>query len=101
MKINPCKSKDIRFTSARVKNLLDYSLVPEASRCKQLGIILQSDLKWVDQVNYIAAKAWKALRCVMCVLKKENRTTKSLAYTPLIDLLLNMGLHAEIHVEDR
>jgi len=38
MKINPCKSKAIRFTSARVKNPLGYSLgdqkIPEASRCK-------------------------------------------------------------------
>jgi len=37
-KINPVKSKVIRLTGARVKNLLGYSLgdqkIPEASSCK-------------------------------------------------------------------
>jgi len=44
MKINPGKRKAIRFTTARVKNPLDYSLsdqkILEASSCKYLGIIL-------------------------------------------------------------
>jgi len=48
MKINPSKSKAIRFTRARVKEPLNYSLmgtlIPEASSCKYLGIILRSDL---------------------------------------------------------
>jgi len=48
MKINPSKSKAIRFTRARVKDPLNYSLmgtlIPEASSCKYLGIILRSDL---------------------------------------------------------
>jgi hypothetical protein len=48
MKINPCKSKGICFTIARVKDPLNYllmgTLIPEASRCKYLGIILRSDL---------------------------------------------------------
>jgi hypothetical protein len=47
MKINPGKSKAIRFTRAWVKNPLGYSLGdqknPEASSCKYLGIILPSD----------------------------------------------------------
>ena len=38
MKINPSKSKEIRFTRARVKDPLNYSLmgtlIPEASSCK-------------------------------------------------------------------
>jgi hypothetical protein len=38
MKINPGKSKTIRFTRARVKNPLNYSLgdqkIPESSSCK-------------------------------------------------------------------
>jgi hypothetical protein len=54
-----------KFTRARVKNPLGYSLGDqkflEASRCKFLGITLRSDLNWVDQVNYTAQKAWKAL----------------------------------------
>jgi len=44
MKINPSKSKAIRFTRAQLKNPLGYSLgdqkIPEASSCKYLGIIL-------------------------------------------------------------
>ena len=56
MKINASKSKEIRFTRARVKEPLNYSLmdtlIPEASSCKYLGIILRRDLIWADQVNY-------------------------------------------------
>jgi len=55
MKINPNKSKVLNFTRARVKEPLNYSLgdqkIPEASCCKYLGIIIQSDLSWADQVN--------------------------------------------------
>jgi len=92
MKINPGKSKAIGFTRARVKNPLGYSLgdqknplgyslgdqkIPEASSCKYLGIILRSDLNWVDQVIYLVQKTWKALHFVMRFLKKGNRNTKS------------------------
>jgi len=53
-KINCGKSKAMRFTRARVKNPLGYCLgdqkIPEASSCKYLGVILRSDLNWVDQV---------------------------------------------------
>jgi hypothetical protein len=56
MKINPGKSKAVSFTSARVKFSLNYFLgdqrIPEASSCQYLGIIIRSDLSWVDQVNY-------------------------------------------------
>jgi len=56
MKINPGKSKAISFTTARVKYPLNYSLldqvIQEASSCKYLGIILRSDLSWIDHVNY-------------------------------------------------
>jgi len=44
--------------------------IPDGSRCKFLGIILRSDLNWVDQVNYTVQKAWKAPHFVMRVLKK-------------------------------
>jgi len=37
------------------------TLIPEASSCKYLGIILRSVLSWADQVNYTVKKAWKAL----------------------------------------
>jgi hypothetical protein len=65
IKINPGKIKAIRFTKSRVKNLLGYSLgdqkIPEASSRKCLGIILPSDLNWMDQVNYTEQKAWKTV----------------------------------------
>ena len=88
VKINPGKSKAIRFTRAWVKNLLNYSLgdqkIPEASSCKYFGIILRNDLNWVNQVNYTARKAWKTLHFVTCVLKEGNKNTKSLAHTSLL-----------------
>ena len=92
MKINPGKSNAIRFTRARVKNPLDYSLgdpkIPESSSCKYLGIILRSVLNWVDQVNYKVQKAWKTLLFVMRVLINGNRNTKSLATTSLVRPIL-------------
>ena len=96
MKINPCKSKAVRFTTARVKNPLGYFLgdqkVPEASRCKYLGIILRSDLNWVDHVNCLVQKAWRVLHFVMHDLKKGNRNTKSLADTSLVRPVLQYGV---------
>jgi len=48
MKINPSESKAVRFTRARVKDSLNYSLmdelIPEASSCKYLRKILRSDI---------------------------------------------------------
>ena len=74
MKVHPGKCKAIRFTRARFKIPLGYSLCdqkfPEANSCKCLGIITRSDLNWVDQVNYIARKGWKALRFVMLNYQK-------------------------------
>jgi len=79
MKINPGKIKAIRFMKAQVKNPLGYSFgdqnIPEMNSCKYLGIIIRSDLNWVDQVNYVVQKAWKALHFEMRVLKKGNRNT--------------------------
>jgi hypothetical protein len=53
--INPAKSKTVCLTRARVTEPLNYSLrhivIPEASSCKYLGIILRSDFSWADQVN--------------------------------------------------
>jgi len=95
MKINPSKSKAIRFTRARVKDPLNYSLmgslIPEASSCKYLGIILGSDLSWADKVNYVVKKAWKALHFTMRILKKGNSNTKSLVYRSLVRPILEYG----------
>jgi len=75
MTINPSKRRAIRFTRDRVKDPLNYSLLgtlmPEASSCKYLGIILCSDLIWSDQVNYTVIKAWKALHFTMRITKKK------------------------------
>jgi hypothetical protein len=53
MKINSNKSKKLSFTTARVKDPLNYSLgdlkVLEASYCKYLGIIIRIDIRWVDR----------------------------------------------------
>jgi len=95
MKINPNKCMAIRFTRARVKDPLIYSLmgtiIPEASSCKYLGIILSSDLCWVDQVNYTVEKAWKALHLTVRILKKGNSNTKILAYMSLVRPILEYG----------
>ena len=51
----------MRFTIARVKDPLNYSLgdqkIPEASCCKYLGITIRSYLSWADQVNYTDSKS--------------------------------------------
>ena len=87
--------KVVRFTRARVKDPLDYSLantlIPEASSCKYLGIILHSDLSWADHINYTVKKAWKALHFTMQILKKGNSNTKSLAYMSLVRPILECG----------
>jgi hypothetical protein len=74
MKINPSKSKAVRFTKTRVKDPIKYSWmdtqIPEASSCKYLWIILRSDLGWADQVNYRVRKAWKTLYFTMRILKR-------------------------------
>jgi hypothetical protein len=95
MKINPSKSKAVRFTRARINDPLNYSLmdalIPEVNSCKYLGVILCSDLSWAAQVNYTVKKAWKALHFTMQILKKGNSNTKSLAYMSLVRLILEYG----------
>jgi hypothetical protein len=83
------------FKRAQVKYPLGYSLchqkILEMSSCKYLGIIIRSDLNWVNQVNYMVQKAWKALHFVMRVLKRGNRNTKSLAYISLVHPIIEYG----------
>jgi hypothetical protein len=56
--INTAESKAVCFTRARVTEPPNYSLrdtvIPEASSCKYLGIILRSDLGRAYQVNCTA-----------------------------------------------
>ena len=66
-------------------------LIPEARSCKYLGIILRSDLRWEDQVNYTAKKARRALHFTMRILKKGNSNTKSLAYMSLVCPIFEYG----------
>jgi hypothetical protein len=78
-----------------VKDPLDYSLantlIPEASSCKYVGIILRGDLSWAEQVNYAVKKAWKVLHFTTRILKKGNSNTKRLAYMSLIRPILEYG----------
>jgi hypothetical protein len=94
MKISPSKSKAVRFTRAWVKDPLHYSLantlIPEASSCKYLEIILRSDLSWADEVNYTVKNAWKA-HFTMQILKKGNSNTKRLTYMSLVRPILEYG----------
>jgi len=59
----------IRFTTARVKDRINYSLmdklIAEARISKYLGIILRSELSWADQGNYAVQMAWNALHFTM------------------------------------
>jgi hypothetical protein len=57
-----------------------------------LGIIIQRDLSWAYQVNYMAQKAWRALHFIMYIVKKGNKNTKSLAYTSLVPPILVYGV---------
>jgi hypothetical protein len=95
MKINPSKSKAVRFTRTRVKDLINYLLmytqILEASSCKYLGVILRIDLGWADQVNYTVRKTWKALHFTMRILKKGNSNSKRLAYMSLVHQILEYG----------
>ena len=112
MKINPSKCKAVRFTRAQVKDPLNYmlgdKLILEASSCKYLGIILCSNLSWADHVNCMVKKAWKALHFIMCILKKWNSSTKSIAYMTLLHPILEYGAacldpysKGQIHALDR
>ncbi|PNF43876.1 hypothetical protein B7P43_G02802, partial [Cryptotermes secundus] len=89
------KSKAVCFTRSRVTEPLNYSLrdivIPEASSCKYLGIILRIDLSWADKVNYTAKEAWRALHFTMRILKKGKCNTRSLAYTSLVRPILEYG----------
>ena len=95
MKVKPSKYKAVLFTRARVKDPLNYTLgdqlIPEKRICKYLGIILCSDLNWVDHINYTVKKAWKALHFIMRILKNRNSSTKSSASTKLVRPILEYG----------
>ena len=67
-----------------------------------------SDISWADNVNYTVNKAWKALHFIISILKKENSSTKSLAYTSLVRPILEYGAacwdpyrDGQIHALDR
>jgi len=92
MKINPNKSKALRFTRAPGEGTAKlFPWGPKDSCCKYLGIIIRSDLSWADQVNYTVQKAWRALHFVMRIVKKGNKNTKSFAYTSLVRPILEYG----------
>jgi hypothetical protein len=81
MIINPTKGKAVCFTKALVAESMNYSLgdtiIPKATNCKYLGIILSSDLSWADQVNSKVKEAWKALHFLLRILIKGKNNTKA------------------------
>ena len=100
MKMNPSKSKAICFARASVNDPLNYSLmgtlIPEALRCKYLGMILRSDLSWADQVNCAVKKAWKALHFIIRIVKKVIVIPKAWPACHFYVRFLNMGPRAGI-----
>ena len=94
MKINPGKSKAVRFTKATVKNPLGYSLCNQNIR-KRAVLNNRNNLtkrfKMGGPSKLHSAKSLKALHFVMCVLKKGNRNTKSLTYMSLVRPVLEYG----------
>jgi len=60
MQINPSKCKAVRFTRARVKDPLNYTLgnqlIPEVNSCKYLGIILRNNLSWAGSCQLHSEK---------------------------------------------
>ena len=78
-----------------MKDPIDYSLantlIPEASICKYLGVILDSELSWAHHVNYMVKEAWNSLHFTMRILKKGNSNNKMLAYMSLVRPTLEYG----------
>ncbi|PNF38793.1 hypothetical protein B7P43_G12032 [Cryptotermes secundus] len=95
MKKNPNKSKAKSFTRASAKDRLMYyfggQLILEVNTFKYLGIIIWSDLRWADHVNYALRKAWKGLHLIMRILNQGNNNKKRLAYMSLLRLILEYG----------
>jgi hypothetical protein len=52
---------------------------------------LQWFINWADHVNYTVQKARKAFDFIMCILKKGDSNTKSLAYMSLVCPILEYG----------
>jgi len=75
MKINPGKIKIVRFMTARVKDPLNYfgrdQRITEASNCRYSGIILRSDMSWVDRDNKQHKKPGRHIFVLCAVLKRE------------------------------
>jgi len=97
MKINPAKSKAIRFTRAWVQTPLGYSLgdqnIPEARSCKYvLGNNLTKRFKLGEPSKLHRAKSLEGTSFCNVVLKKGNRNTKSLSYTSLVRPILEYGV---------
>ena len=107
MKIHPGKSKAVSFTKARVKERIRYyfgdQLILEASSFKYLGIIIRSDLNWVDRVNCTLRKHGRNFHnihnFIMRILKKGDDNLKRLAYTALVIPISEYGAVCWDHTE--
>jgi len=83
-------------------------LIPEASNCNKLGIILRSELSWDDHVKLTVIKAWKAIRFKMRAPEKGKSCTKRLAHTTPVGSIPENGVacldpyrEGQIHGLDR
>ena len=96
IKINSDKSTAVSFMRAWVKappncSLLDEIML-EANSCKYLGIIISSDLCWIDHVNYTMKVDWKALYITIHIFKRGYCYRKSSTYTVLVHPILEYGV---------
>jgi len=66
------------------------SIKSKSDQLQILGNNLTQRLKLGSSCHTVK-KAWKALHFIMCILKKGNSSTKSLAYTTLVGLILEYG----------
>ncbi|KAJ4437846.1 hypothetical protein ANN_13784 [Periplaneta americana] len=89
------ESKAISFTRKRNKIVASYTLggetIPEANKCKYLGITFSSDLGWGEHVTDTTGKAWRALHFVMRVLRKGSDKSKEIAYKSLVRPVMEYG----------
>jgi len=95
MKINPSKSKAIRFTRARIKDPLNYSLlgtlIPEASSCNIFRNNLTQRLKLGGSSKLRGEKGLESTTLHNANTKKGNSNTKRLSYMSLVRPILEFG----------
>jgi len=80
-----------RILKCTLKQLLHVSVQSPSSGNAYSSLLKLLLLSWADQVNFTVQKAWRALHFLMCIVKKGNKNTKSLAYVSLVRPILEYG----------